>query len=120
MEPGNNQQPIPPIPQPAVPPAPGPQPAPSPQPAKTFTSSQNPAPETGSNKFVVWLLVGLVLIILMVGGVYLYLSRQQAAPAAVPTPTPVVQENLEDELNAINIASPDADFTSVDQDIEQL
>lgn len=89
-------------------------------PAPNTFSVGNQVPEPSSNKFVLMFVAGLVIIILLVGGIYLYLSRQQAPSEVGPTPTPVVQENLEDDLNSIDITSIDNDFTSVDSDLQQL
>lgn len=81
-----------------------------------------PAEPEGSNKMVLWLLLGLVAIVLVVGGIYLYLSQQQGAETTVtqPTPTPVAEENLENELNAIDVAESDQDFTAIDQDLQSF
>lgn len=81
-----------------------------------------PAEPEGSNKMVLWLILGLVVIVLVVGGIYLYLSQQQGAETGVtqPTPTPVTEENLENELNTIDVAGSDQDFTAIDQDLQSL
>jgi flagellar basal body-associated protein FliL len=89
------------------------------QPTGTFTQQPAPTPEN-SSKFVIWIITGLVIIILVVGGIYLYLSNKQAVTTPSTTPAPVVQENLEDELNAVEIGDPDADFTAIDQDLQNL
>ncbi len=89
----------------------------------TFTSTGgNQAEEHSSKKFVLMLVVGVVIVMALVGGIYLFLSRQQAISEAnqIPTPIPVIQENLESDLNAVDVANPDADFTSVDSDLQQL
>lgn len=87
----------------------------------TFTQSP-PEPEPSSNKFVMMLLIGIVVIIVLVGGIYLYSSRQQAANKNKQNaaPAPVVQENLESDLNAIEVENTDTDFTSVDSDLQSL
>lgn len=88
-----------------------------------------PAPEGSSNKLVLWFIIGLVLVIGLVGGIYFYLSKQAAKPEAPVSQKPIVQvqpsppdtmDALERDLNDIKDASPDSDFTSVDQDLGQL
>lgn len=80
-----------------------------------------------SKKMILWLILGLAVIVLAAGGIYLYLSRQQTANSlqtnATQTPTPV-EENLENDLNTdlntIDVEGLDQDFSSVDQDLKQL
>lgn len=88
-----------------------------------------PAPQQAkpaSKKMILWLILGLAVIVLAVGGIYLYLSRQQAANSlqtnATQTPAPAAQENLENDLNSINIdtTTTSSDFNTVDQDLNQL
>lgn len=90
------------------------QPAPPQAPIKTAPASK---------KMILWLILGIAVIVLAAGGIYLYLSRQQTAKnlrtAVTQTPAPV-QENLEDELNAVDVENLDQDFSSVDQDLKQL
>lgn len=82
---------------------------------------------SSSNKLVMFLIAGIIVIGVSVGGIYLYLNQKQASDLqtsktpVVSTPLPVAeQENLEGDLNNINIATDDADFTPIDQDIQGL
>lgn len=83
-------------------------------------------PSSSSNKVILWFIVGLVVIVLTVGGIYFFLNRQQAAPTQAPTtqasPSPAAQQNLESDLNNINvdIAGATSDFTAVDRDLQSL
>lgn len=86
------------------------------------------APATGSNnKVILWFVIGLVIIVLVVGGIYLFLSRQQAVvpqtkiTTTQASPSPAAQ-NLESDLNSINVnpAGTNSDFAAVDQDLKQL
>lgn len=98
---------------------------PPPQPAVPQTPTPA-APAGDSNKLIIWLVVGLVVIIVLVGGIYLFLSKQQAAsqtltPSPLTSQPPAPQENLENELNNIDVnAGADSDFTSIDQDLQNL
>lgn len=107
-----------------------PNPAPAPQPA-----AQAPAPtpqatptEGGgeSKKLVMWLIIGLVVVAVAVGGIYLFLSKQNVAQqAAAPTMTaqqPITpRETLEEDLSTIDVdSSLDSEFAAVDQDLGQL
>lgn len=102
-----------------------PQTAPQPAPVQPV---QPPGPqpvEEGSKKMGVWLIGGVVLILLIVGGIYLYMSRQQAKQSlqteTPPATTTAPQDNLENDLDAVNVESPvDSEFTSVDQDLQSL
>lgn len=122
------------IPQPATPAMPA-KPAPA-QPAAPAAPTQTPnvpvsggsngqTPASGS-KMVLWFIIGLVVIVALVGGIYLYLSRQEAVNSnnqqAVKTqaPAPVAQENIENDLNNVAIDDIDTDFASLDQDLQQL
>ena len=97
----------------------------TPQPQENPTAVSTPAPES-DNKMVWWLAGGLVVIILVVGGIYWYLSKQQSAvvpsqTGSSQTPVPQVQENLENDINAVDAEAPvESDFSSVDQDLQSL
>lgn len=82
---------------------------------------QQTAPEGNNNKMILWLVGGLAVVILVFGGIYFYLnSQKKTQPQPTPTPSPQVQENLEKELNAIEVNDLDAEFSTVDQDLENL
>lgn len=72
------------------------------------------------NKMMLWAVVGLVLVILVVGGVYFYLNSQQKPSPTPSSDTPQTQENLENDLNAIKVEDMEKDFSSVDQDLQSL
>lgn len=79
-----------------------------------------------SKKMILWLVIGLIVIIAVVGGIYFFLSRQQAAAPAqrantVQTPPAVPAENLEDDINSLDVETGvDAEFATIDQDLNQL
>lgn len=103
---------------------------PEPQPQTPQVNPQiqvSDAPSNGSNNLILWFVIGLVIIVLVVGGMYFFLSKQQAAPPVQApitqvSPSPSPQENLEGDLNSVNadVAGANADFTAVDQDLQQL
>lgn len=83
------------------------------------------------SKLIMFLLAGVVLIIIAVAGVYLFLNNKQSGQfekstgEASNSPLPVVKpappaENLDEELNAIDTATGDEDFASIDRDLEGL
>lgn len=88
---------------------------------------QQPAEEkTGGSKMVLWFIIGLVVVIALVGGIYFFLSKQQAATQSevvtAQTPAPTPTENLENDLNNINVdtSTTSSEFNTVDQDLNQL
>ncbi len=98
----------------------------APQPAVPQVPAPSASPN-GSNKVILWFVIGLIIIILAVGGVYFFLSRQQAvAPQTITpsqtSPSPSPQANLENDLNNINVdaSGTNNDFVAVDQDLQQL
>ncbi len=78
-----------------------------------------------SNKMIIWFVIGLVGVILAVGGIFIFLSKQQPAlktqTSVSRTPLPTPKANLDLDLNSINVNNGiDSDFTSVDQDLKLL
>lgn len=93
-----------------------------PQPAQEVA----PFNGSGGNKILLWFVIGLIAIVAIVGGIYFFLSQQRVntsnEPIAVQTPIPSPKEDLEDDLNSINVdtATENSDFSSVDQDLQNL
>lgn len=86
---------------------------------------QQPPQPDSSSKALVWFIMGIVIIVVIVASIYLFLSKQTAIPqtqtTTTQTPAPVVQENLEDNLNNIDVDTTiTSDFSSIDQDLQQL
>lgn len=105
--------------------------APPQAPSSQPSAPQTPIPDSSSgdsNKMILWLLLGLVIVVALVGGIYFFLSMQQGGSIEQPaTEQEVVQvtppdtmDALEKDLNALNVENADSDFASVDQDLEQL
>lgn len=98
-------------------------------------AAAQPAPqpvEPGSNRLVLYFVIGLVLIVLLVAGAYLFMSRQQQAAKnasnettspeivqATPKPQETV-DALDRDLSALNVDNTDSDFSSIDTDLQQL
>lgn len=90
-----------------------------------------PEPSSGSSKIVVWFLGGLVIIILLVGAIYIFLSKQIPSPTVTNqtvTPVPPKPADTVDALDRdlasleVDTATKDADsdFESIDQDLQNL
>lgn len=88
-----------------------------------------PVPQAGeSNKIIMWFVMGLVVIVILVGGAYLFLSKQQPTVTNQTPLQPVVQapkpqetvDALDKDLSDLNVANSDSDFSLVDQDLKQL
>lgn len=85
-------------------------------------------PTGDSKKMILWLVIGLMVVVALVGGIYFFLSSQQAGnteqPVAekkvVQTTPPDTMDALERDLSALNIEDTENDFTSIDQDLQQL
>lgn len=105
---------------------------PAPQPIEPQIPGPN-IPITGiseqksSSKVIRFFIIGIVIVAVLVGGIYLFLSSQQKKSPENPSPviqspTTPPQESLESDLNNINVdaGGEDSDFTAVDQDLQQL
>lgn len=106
----------------------------APNPAAAVNTPQPPSTDSGGNKLIFWLVGGVILIALVVGGIYWYLSKQQAAtntPTTTQTKTqttatpkpPTISElvsALDKELNAIEVQAADSDFADIDADLQNL
>lgn len=81
-----------------------------------------------SNKLIFWLIGGLVVILLTVGGIYWYLSQQQLSSLqpTQPTKQETAQEaqesvnSLDQDLESVNIQSADSELEKIDQDLQNL
>lgn len=83
--------------------------------------------ENGGNKLILWLVGGLIIVIITVGGMYWYLGKQpvkdQASQTALPQASSQPQtttESIDQELNTIDVQASDSDFDSIDQDLQSL
>ena len=79
---------------------------------------QQPASE--GNKTMLWLIIGLVLVILLVGGIYWYLSKQQETTPQPTLKPPTTESNLERDLNSIEVQTSDTEFDALDKDLQSL
>lgn len=98
----------------------------SPQPSVPQVPVSEP-PSGDSKKMIAWLVIGLVVVALLVGGIYFFLNQQQVQKSAqqaneqkVVESTPDTMDALERDLNALNVENAETDFTSIDQDLGQL
>lgn len=83
-----------------------------------------PSDKSGS-KMVFWLIGGLILIILIVGGIYIFLGKNTKEDAKTPAAaTQPVTQKLDDvsetEVEAIGVGDLESEFSSVDQDLKSL
>lgn len=98
-------------------------------PQPVIPQNPNPAPSPG-NKMILWFVIGLVVVAGLVGGIYLYLSRQTASTEQItakqqtivqPKPSPEETiDALDRDLNSVDAENPNTDFVSIDQDLQQL
>lgn len=77
--------------------------------------------DNGSSSKMIWVVVGMVVLILGVGGAYLYMNRAPSPRIQTnPPETTQAQGTLEDELNGLNVESEGNDFSEVDKDLQSL
>lgn len=75
------------------------------------------------SKINIWIAGGVVILVVILTGVYFYLSQTAKTPPTTPTTQPVSQpqeEDLESELNSLDVESEGADFAEVDKDLQSL
>lgn len=78
---------------------------------------------SGGNKMMLWIILGLILTILVVGGAYWYLSNQQPKTEELTSnsqPLKQGEDNLESDLDLIVVPEVDANFAEVDKDLGSL
>ena len=120
-----------PVTQPPMPEAPAAQAIPTVPPAVPPVSASQPttdpaqAPKNGNNKL--WLIVGMIIVILMLGAAYWFIVQTQPESETVPeettqdqTPTTVSAEALEAETSSIEVEEIEAQFSEVDTDLKGL
>ncbi len=78
-----------------------------------------PTPPPAKGK-TMWLIVGLVIVLLVIAGIYLLQSRQKAGQSLKASPSPAVTDNLEQDLNSVNVGDLETEFNTVDQDLQNL
>lgn len=91
---------------------------------------QASAQNSEEKKLILWLVGGLILIILVVGVIYWFLSKQaentakptqqEEATKAPQLTLQALNEQLETELNSLEVQAPDSDFQEIDQDLQNL
>ncbi len=100
------------------------QPAPA-APQPNLTAVQEAQNQEGS-KMIWWLVGGLIVIALLVGGIYWFLSKQQTNQQAIQPPvkqveTQVTTDSLDQDLSVVDVeSSGSSDFNEVDQDLQGL
>lgn len=89
---------------------------------QTMQSNQPVSSNSNGNKMILWLVMGLLATILIVGMVYWYLSSQQSKQMESSTISKSTQTeaNLEKDLNLIEVPEVDANFAEVDKDLQSL
>lgn len=70
---------------------------------------------------LVWIIVGLIILLVILGGTYFYLTQspEQGTPTSTPKPL-TQQESMENELNSLGVESEGNDFSDVDKDLQSL
>lgn len=120
--PNQPQQPVAAAPQPQ--PA-GVSPVPPTTPQQPPSTGQTPAPSGDqplhqSKKMILMLAGGLVLVLVLVGGTYLFVSMSGTGQEEKQTQAPPKQDSLETELNQVNIEDLEENFATVEADLQNL
>lgn len=76
-----------------------------------------PAPSKGKTT---WLIIGLVIVLLVIAGIYLLQSRQKVSQSSKASPSPVVTDSMERDLNSVDVGDLESEFDVVDQDLQSL
>ena len=98
------------------------------QPVVTPTPSSTPNSGGGGSNTRLWIILGLAVVILILGGAYWYFStgQRQSEKSLQPEitaqtkPSTTSVDILEKEANSIDIQPVDSEFTSVDADLKTL
>lgn len=102
------------------------QPNPVAYPQNTPPQTPPPTPSAeGGSKMALWLIGGLILVILLIGGIYLLFSKNaQKTEKSPATTAPPVSKQLDDvsetEVEAVGVGDLESEFSSVDQDLKSL
>lgn len=81
---------------------------------------QVPPTPTPSKGKTMWLIVGLVIVLLVIAGIYLLQSRQKVSQSSKASPSPVVTDSMERDLNSVDVGDLESEFNAVDQDLQNL
>ncbi len=109
-------QPVPTVPQPSVG---GTVPPPPKQPANVVQAPADGGEQPPQSKKMILMLVGgLILVLVLIGGAYLYVSR--SGTTQNQTQTVQQQDTLETELNQINVEDLESEFSTVEADLQNL
>lgn len=76
-----------------------------------------PAPSKGKT---MWLIIGLVIVLLVIAGIYLLQSRQKVSQSSKASPSPIVTDSMERDLNSVDVGDLESEFSVVDQDLQNL
>lgn len=99
------------------------QPAQPVQPPPAQPAAATPPPPGGSNKLLLAIL-GLALLIVIAGGIYLYVNQKGAkntpSTTAKPSTAPQTVDVLEKDLNATSLDDLEKEFSTVDSDLKGL
>ncbi len=109
----------------AIPPvASTPSATPTPTPNVNQTVNVMPPSPTGeqpksSKKRILMLVLGLVIVVLLIGGAYLFVNSKKSEPQTATTQTQA-PDTLESDLTAVDVGSLDTEFVTVNQDLQTL
>ncbi len=88
---------------------------------------QPPVQHEGGSKLIIWLIGGLIIVLLVVAGIYFFMSSQkgpkeqsQPTQTAQPAAKATNQEVQESDVNAVEIDNLDKEFEAVEKDLETL
>ena len=98
------------------------------KPSPVITETEDHAKD---NKMIIRIVLGIVLIVLMVGGIYWYVSNNQKTSTKVLTKPEISSsankkvsttsiDTLEKDANSMDVQSADTDFTDLDTDLKNL
>lgn len=84
---------------------------------------QQPEPEAANKKPIMWLILGIIIVILIIGGAYWYVGKQSKSEMQSKQPagqTTASSDNLDQDLSSIDVQASEGDFDALDRDLQSL
>lgn len=88
-----------------------------PQTQPVVNPASNPDQPKSSKRLLIVLVIGFLLTIVLIAGAYIFVNNNK--PTQTQTQTPIT-DTLETELNQVNVEDLEAEFATVEADLQNL